>query len=97
VQKWLLWCEVLASRAAEQGAGMVVMTEDLTHVGLTLTYLDDPSVFRRIADHQAEVVPRRLGSLAARLGVHRDAHLAEVAGRSCPYHWDYWRDEEPGP
>ncbi len=48
----------------------MLLTEDFTHAGLAATYLDDRSVFRRVAEHQAEVVPRRLAALAGRLGRH---------------------------
>ena len=48
----------------------MLLTEDFTHVGLAATFLDDRSVFRRVAEHQAEVVPRRLAALARRLGRH---------------------------
>jgi predicted amidohydrolase len=70
VDSWLAWYESLVGQAAESGAELVLLTEDFTHAGLAATFLDDRSVFRRVAEYQAEVVPRRLAALAARLGRH---------------------------
>ncbi len=70
IESWLAYYERLVQRAAESGAEMVLLTEDFTHVGLVSTYLDDPRVFRAAAEHQAQLVPRRLGALAARLRLH---------------------------
>lgn len=70
VDSWLARYEHLVPRAAASGADLVLLSEDLTHVGLAATFLDDRSVFRRVAEHQAEVVPRSLAALAGRLGLH---------------------------
>jgi predicted amidohydrolase len=68
VDSWLAHGERLVEEAAGSDADLVLLSEDFTHAGLASTYLDDRSVFRRIAEHQAEVVPRRLAALAGRLG-----------------------------
>lgn len=70
VDSWLAHYESLVARAAASGADLMLLTEDFTHAGLAATFLDDRSVFRRVAEHQAEVVPRRLAALAGRLGRH---------------------------
>ena len=77
---WLSRHEGLVEQAAGKGARLILLTEDITHVGLAATFLDDPSIFRRVAERQADVVPRRLSALAARLGVHVAASYFAAEG-----------------
>jgi predicted amidohydrolase len=67
---WLGYYGRMVEKAAAGGARCVLLSEDITHLWAVLTYLDDRSIFRRIAEHQAEAVPRGLGALAGRLGIH---------------------------
>ncbi len=62
--------EGLVERAASAGAELVLLSEDITHLGLAATFLEKPAIFRAMADRQAETVPARLRALAGRLGIH---------------------------
>lgn len=60
----------LLTSAGEAGADLAVTGEDIASLGTAMTYLDDPSIFRRLTEQTAPHVRKTLSGIAKRHRMH---------------------------
>jgi len=70
----------LLSDAGEAGADLAVTGEDIAGLSLTMTYLDDPDIFRALTDHSAAIAHELIGAIASRHRMHVVACFYEIEG-----------------
>jgi predicted amidohydrolase len=66
IDRHLDWIDELVARAAAAHCRLVTFTEDVTRLGQTMTFLDDPEVFATAVRWQTPRLAERLGAAARR-------------------------------
>ncbi|NQZ67156.1 MAG: carbon-nitrogen hydrolase family protein [Lentisphaeria bacterium] len=72
--------ETWLDHAGENIIDLVVTTEDLTGLGMAMTYLDDPDIFRSVVKSSSQAAESRLAEAARRNKIHIVACYYEADG-----------------
>jgi predicted amidohydrolase len=70
----------LLSKAGEAGADLAVAGEDIASLGTAMTFLDDPSIFRKLTEQTAPYVHQALSGVARHHRMHVVASFYEPEG-----------------
>jgi len=70
----------LLTKAGEAGADLAVAGEDIAALSISMTYLDDPSIFRRLTEQTAAYCHEALSRVAKRHRMHIAASFYEPEG-----------------
>lgn len=70
----------LVARAGDAGADLAVMGEDIASTSYALTYLDDSSIFRTLAEETSALAHRSVSAVAKRHRMHVSACFFEPDG-----------------
>jgi predicted amidohydrolase len=61
IERRISWYEGLFDKAGKEKCNLAVITEDFTRLSSSMTFSDDPSIFRSAVEKQTSMIPERFG------------------------------------